>query len=567
MSKKNEIKASVNLDLEEALEYSELNDKNTKALADVIKNYWKCYLHMDKEGIAKYISNDVRKMPEHRGKVSDGAEQFLNDISLEWTQYERPDSVIAIEMEIYDLNIWADDKSSPTYAIVNYWNYMEGGARWEFEENHFVLQIFKYKNDTWKLIHFIDGAADDEDENENGFDLIFEYAYPVNDLQRAINFYSPILGKPDFVTDSQAYFRLKNPGFFLDNSGLFGFAEVHKNKGNGFPIVYVKNIENEIKRLKNNDVQFLAGTDRDPKIWNNDKCVLIKDIDGNVLAIMERNYKVEKGNAAVTGFTGDSKYIKAAKKAAEAWMNKDSESLSSLVGKDGSWFDCSRVKLFGLHYGKKEIVKYLKRHYWKNVDHTENSITGIWAAKNFKEVSLDDYTIVSYEREFTGNGNHMIKMQSFVTHIFESPDELVFTVINDSTMTDNPELDLDYCQHPVRNLKKAEKFYTKQLQFGDPYSDEGYRGYWSDNSVYGIYEVEEDEHLIKYEKTNGDASFSIMSAEETYKYLKKQNVHFPLIASQNDKQGIDRQPGYIQIVAIDSEGNIVTFTEYTGERE
>ncbi len=64
---------------------------------------------------------------------------------------------------------------------------------------------------------------------------------------------------------------------------------------------------------------------------------------------------------------------------------------------------------------------------------------------------------------------------------------------------------------------------------------------------------------LENEKTNGDASFAVMSAKETYEYLKEQDVHFPVIGSQNSKQGIDKQPGYTQIVAADSEGNIITF--------
>nr|MBC8227879.1 hypothetical protein [Gammaproteobacteria bacterium] len=37
---------------------------------------------------------------------------------------------------------------------------------------------------------------------------------------------------------------------------------------------------------------------------------------------------------------------------------------------------------------------------------------------------------------------------------------------------------------------------------------------------------------------------------------------FPVIEGINDTSGIDEQPGYNQILAIDSEGNLVNFSDY-----
>jgi hypothetical protein len=57
--------------------------------------------------------------------------------------------------------------------------------------------------------------------------------------------------------------------------------------------------------------------------------------------------------------------------------------------------------------------------------------------------------------------------------------------------------------------------------------------------------------------------FTIYSAEDVLAYLEGQGARFPLIASINDTVGIDEQPGYRQIVALDSEGNLVSFSEYS----
>ena len=62
--------------------------------------------------------------------------------------------------------------------------------------------------------------------------------------------------------------------------------------------------------------------------------------------------------------------------------------------------------------------------------------------------------------------------------------------------------------------------------------------------------------------SNGYADLSIRSADEVYEYLKSVGSAFPIVEAINDTSGIDEQPGYNQILAIDSEGNLINFSEY-----
>ena len=55
---------------------------------------------------------------------------------------------------------------------------------------------------------------------------------------------------------------------------------------------------------------------------------------------------------------------------------------------------------------------------------------------------------------------------------------------------------------------------------------------------------------------------SIRSADEVYKYLESKGSTFPVIEAINDTSGIDSQPGYNQILTVDSEGNLINFSEY-----
>ncbi len=65
-------------------------------------------------------------------------------------------------------------------------------------------------------------------------------------------------------------------------------------------------------------------------------------------------------------------------------------------------------------------------------------------------------------------------------------------------------------------------------------------------------------------KANGYVSFWVRSVDRLYEYLCAQGSVFPHIPAINDRTGIDHQPGYTQLVATDSEGNVVLFTEYPG---
>ena len=63
-------------------------------------------------------------------------------------------------------------------------------------------------------------------------------------------------------------------------------------------------------------------------------------------------------------------------------------------------------------------------------------------------------------------------------------------------------------------------------------------------------------------KGNGYADLSIRSADEVYEYLKSKGSVFPVVEGIGDTSGIDPQPGYNQILAVDSEGNLINFSQY-----
>ncbi len=71
--------------------------------------------------------------------------------------------------------------------------------------------------------------------------------------------------------------------------------------------------------------------------------------------------------------------------------------------------------------------------------------------------------------------------------------------------------------------------------------------------------------MLRPGRTNGYVSFWVRSVDRALRaYLREQGSSFPLLPAINDSRGIDRQPGYTQLVATDSEGNLVLFSEYPG---
>ena len=118
-----------------------------------------------------------------------------------------------------------------------------------------------------------------------------------------------------------------------------------------------------------------------------------------------------------------------------------------------------------------------------------------------------------------------------------------------------------WCDRPPSHRARQDA-----VGFGVPYQDVSYRGWWTRDSVFGIYRVGEwSPELLRPGQANGYVSFWVRSVDATLRqYLRRQGSEFPLLPAINDRRGIDRQPGYTQLVSTDSEGNVVLFSEYPG---
>ena len=205
---------------------------------------------------------------------------------------------------------------------------------------------------------------------------------------------------------------------------------------------------------------------------------------------------------------------------------------------------------------------------WQTYDRSNGRLIADMEIHSAREQTFAKWKVISFRRLLIGRGSHPFKETAFLTLVFEGTPidaKLVSSFVVRANSTHAPVVELDYTGYPVSPLGKAEDFYTNVLKLGKPYKDSAYRGYWSNNSVFGIYTAKRGrDGLPRPHRTNGYVSFWIGSAKEVYAYLKKGGATFPKIPAINSRVGVDPQPGYTQILATDSEGNGLLFTEYPG---
>lgn len=84
---------------------------------------------------------------------------------------------------------------------------------------------------------------------------------------------------------------------------------------------------------------------------------------------------------------------------------------------------------------------------------------------------------------------------------------------------------------------------------------------WSIKSVVGIYAAGPAEG-VQAGRANSSASLVVDSVEDTHAKLESMGSTFPVIPSINSRGGTDDEGNYLTLLATDSEGNAVVFSEY-----
>ena len=145
-------------------------------------------------------------------------------------------------------------------------------------------------------------------------------------MDRAVDFYTPILGHPESLVAERAVFLLpRGWRFVLDATKLNGIARVSSGLPNGWATIYVEDVEAQRERLRSEGVQFLAGSQEllhdGPDLY----AVGLDEPDLNPFVLMQRNYSMNGPSpSTLRGFKGHDAWVERAGDIARAWVSENS---------------------------------------------------------------------------------------------------------------------------------------------------------------------------------------------------------------------------------------------------
>jgi catechol 2,3-dioxygenase-like lactoylglutathione lyase family enzyme len=167
----------------------------------------------------------------------------------------------------------------------------------------------------------------DFDQSKKKRTFEFDYVYPVVNLKRAADFYTPMLGAPVSLEGDRAMFKLGGARFILDATALDGMAPVEADLPNGYAVFLVDDVVAARDRLQNGGVRFVGGTETAVKSRNGDSYVVGVDPAGNLFVLEQQTLIATQQAAAPTGSGGggDVPYVQSARAIAARWVATDSE--------------------------------------------------------------------------------------------------------------------------------------------------------------------------------------------------------------------------------------------------
>ena len=540
--------------------HQKLGDK--EQIMDLIEAYHRHWLDGRNEELSKILDEQIVRFRNEN--ISYGFTNTFRRIRNE-SRGERPSGYASsMQLEIGDMHIHSEKNFSTALYSVG----IRGGARWEYSDLATIFQVFQKIDDAWKIIGHIESFRLDNSKINKPPDSVpnrrtpftFDFVYPVKDLQRAIEFYSPLLGPPEIVTTTSASFRVRDSYFELDSEPIDKRIKVINGRANGYGIINVNSLS-----LIEDKISDLLDINAKTKPCGNAACLIAEDSSGNIVVFREYKptYSLQNNKPNIQSLNqfGHSPVFSKTIEAVNAWITNDYSSLIDMNAKKAVWIDDA----FGVAQGSKQIKKALKSR-WESFDMGASGINADLTTKNFQTRNIGDRHLVTLEMSIKMRTNPKRSFNAVLTQVWKSEGldlKLEHTFIAQKRyIKDTPVGSMDYTAYPVNDLGRAGRFY-KNLFGSEPYRDDNWFGFWSTTSVFGLVgPMSKNSWAPIPHSSNGYADLSIRSADEVYEYLRSAGSAFPIVEAINDTSGIDQQPGYNQILAIDSEGNLINFSEY-----
>lgn len=515
---------------------SDCSTADTASLRAFEMRLWERWLRQDGPAYVAMLSADVTRYSGRAPAAQRGAAQVARELKREWSAFERPGGVISEAMRIEQARFHVDGE----FATAEYAISVKGGTRWKYTDQGLVFQVLQRSGPSWKICHQVDSWSLDFDptSGEAGQQTFsFGFVYPFTDLKRAEAFYRPLLGTPESVTAERCVFNLQGMRFTLERGG-----EIRRDWPNGYGVFLVPDLTPWRSKLTGTVHVTPSGDDR----------MVSTDADGNMFALL----RVTRGGQPTARLRGLTSVE--VRRVFLAWMRHDAAALSKAFAPDVRWFDDSRIRTRGVACGAGAVMRALTDVYWPQYARNKEIVA---SASSERRRKVGQRTLFTFLVNLEGVGPHPFRESASVTMLLDARGRVCQWVVAGDNRHDGLVLEFDYTGVPIADIQKAQAFYSGVLRLGKPYRDHGWRGWWSDRAVYGIYKGP-----TRPGHANGYVSFWVRSIDDCMRYLKKHGSRFPVIESITSTAGVDDEPGYRQVYATDSEGNGIVFTEYTGRR-
>ena len=534
-------------------------------LMSQIEQFHRHWLDRNVDAMTPMLSDFVVRF--RGGRAAYGKEAVTRQLTGD-SRGERPDGhATSMELRIHGMQIDIEgDVASVLYRLA-----VHGGARWEFADLFTVLQIFEKHDDQWLLtghtesnrIGFAAAPAVSENVPNRRVPFRFDFVYPVNDLARAIDFYTPLLGEPVVVTRTRASFLLNDSWFVLETARIDRRIGIKRGQANGYGEIEVTSIAEITRRLS-----ATGRTQLSQVPCGRDDCLVTEDPSGNVVVwrqprIAESELDVRPTVSFARGARPSSAIGVRLITAMTSWMATDLGSVLGNLTGNAMWVDDA----IGAAVGAADIAVALPAR-WRMIDRGSDGLDADLVISDVTTRQIGNRILVTFRSDLTARGNAKRSSTALVMQLWAEENGVLVLEKHFMARARNRRQamvsSMDYTAYPTNDLGVSGRYY-KTIFGSEPYRDNNWFGFWSTSSVFGLVgpSTEEGAHRAIPHSSNGYADFSIGSAEDVLEFLENRGVELPVVPAINGVAGIDSRPGYRQILAVDSEGNLINFSDYS----
>jgi hypothetical protein len=492
---------------------------------------------------------------------------ITDPLADEWLELERTPPPASMLAEAVCLRISTVIPLGPGVVLAAYAVDASGGVRWEFEDEAAALDVLVQVADgDWAVaVHFCQWGIDSDCQKAGEVPFRYSWVTPVRSLATAMAFYEPIIGTPTNVDHGlqRASYSLRGGGFVLAQAGAPGCpmqAAPRPGLPNGFAELSVPDPAGYAADLCQRGV-VRAGPVGE-----------FFDSDGNLFVVDQAAGNSRWGDAgaqaggppiaAIEGLAwGGGPQSDVVMTWLSAWLAKDAATCERLLGAKGVFLDAAASQKTRLCVGARDA------------SHALRAVFACYPLSHQLHLRVSQL----YLKSLPGGACAASFVREAFSPAFSESASCLVVVAADLSVSSavavqqrrrtGQVLELDYCCVPVRKRDVAKAFYKDKCCLGNPYSDEGWYGWWSSGAVYGVFEASpQEDGLPVHGHANGYASLWVKSASDVANLVRTRGGGFPHIPAINDKPGVDQHPGYVQACCTDLDGNVFLATEYTGRR-